>query len=484
MKKTCLIFFILVLFISCDGEINVTEESKALPPIFPDYTNITVPPNIAPLNFRIEGTAVAEFSHEEYCFRVRSNAGLISIPRNKWKQIITHAKGDKLSIHIIRKTDHGGVRYAPFYIHVAPEEIDPYIAYRLIEPGYAVWNEMGIYQRELSSYNESAIYENKLTKNNCVNCHTFCANNPSTLLFHMRGGYAGTVLIKNENIEIIKSDPEKGIPSFVYPYWHPSGRFIAFSTNKTVQDFHPTQRVEVFDNSSDVFVYNLEKKQILTTSFLYSKDNFETFPSFSADGKTLYYCTTPSKSVPDSINKLKYSLCSISFDTETGSFGNMPDTLFNAEITDKSLSFPRMSPDGKYLLCTVSAYGTFPIWHKDADLYLINAATKQGRYLQNFNSEETDSYHSWSSNSRWVIFSSRRTDGLYTRPFIGYLSPEGKEGKPFLLPQKDPQYYTFLLKSFNIPEFIKDKVEVSSFRIMEKVKNQTDKKVAGNISVN
>ena len=71
---------------------------------------------------------------------------------------------------------------------------------------------------------------------------------------------------------------------------------------------------------------------------------------------------------------------------------------------------------------------------------------------------DTESYHSWSSNSRWIVFSSRRIDGLYTRPYFAYIDEEGNASKPFLLPQKDTDYYHRFMKSYNIPEFITGKV--------------------------
>ena len=82
------------------------------------------------------------------------------------------------------------------------------------------------------------------------------------------------------------------------------------------------------------------------------------------------------------------------------------------------------------------------------------------RPLVEVNSDDVESYHSWSSNSRWFVFSSRRIDGLYTRPYIAYVDEDGKVGKPFLLPQKDAGFYQSFMKSFNIPEFITGKVKV------------------------
>ena len=139
--------------------------------------------------------------------------------------------------------------------------------------------------------------------------------------------------------------------------------------------------------------------------------------------------------------------------------------LGDARANGKSVSFPRVSPDGRFMLCTLSGYGTFPIWHKDADLYMIDLKSGVGSYPETLNSNDTESYHSWSSNGRWVVFSSRRLDGLYTRPFIAYVGKDGKTGKPFLLPQKEADYYAGLMKSYNIPEFVTGKVTNRSYQI-------------------
>ena len=189
----------------------------------------------------------------------------------------------------------------------------------------------------------------------------------------------------------------------------------------------------------------------------------------------MYFCSAKAKSVPDSIQNLKYNLCRIPFDAGSGRFGETIDTLFFADKENKSFSFPRISPDGRYLLGTVSAYGTFPIWHKDADLYVIDLHSGEGRYAENVNSTDTESYHSWSSSGRWAIFSSRRIDGLYTRPYIVHFSADGRFGKPFLLPQKDACYYQTLLKSYNIPEFITGKVDNNSLSIYRRVQQQENK---------
>ncbi|MDR1222745.1 MAG: hypothetical protein LBL07_07710 [Tannerella sp.] len=331
---------------------------------------------------------------------------------------------------------------------------------------------MGIYRRNLETYAESVVYENKMSGYNCVNCHSFCERNPDRMLFHLRSGHAGMVLIDGDKIDFLQTKTDRTISPLVYPAWHPSGRFIAFSVNSTTQNLHPTQRVEVFDRASDVVVYDIEEQTVLTAPPIFSKSNFETFPAFSADGKTLYYCSGTACLMPDSIQSLRYSLCSISFDPESKTFGHTVDTLYSAAETGQSVSFPRVSPDGNYLMCTLSSCGTFPIWHKDADLYLIDLKKGEGKPLDTVNSDYADSYHSWSSNSRWVVFSSRRLDGLYTRPFFVYINEKGEAAKPFLLPQKNADaYYTELMKSYNIPEFVTGEIKNRSRAISRKAQD-------------
>jgi Tol biopolymer transport system component len=477
--------------------------------IFPDYTDVTVPPNIAPLNFSIAAgrQAVGRFKGEGFEFEISSDRqGGFVIPADKWENLLKMSQGGSFEVFITLRDKAGdkgqssnpkensagsngngnssnsdnsdnadgiSAEYFSFRIYVAREPMDSYIAYRLIEPGYALWNRMGIYQRELGSYKQSVVYENKMTDNNCVNCHSFAARNPDKMLFHLRAKHAGTVIIDGDDIEILNTATEHTISPLVYPSWHPGGRFVAFSVNNTAQTFHATQRVEVFDKASDVVVYDIRERTILTASAISSKSQFETFPTFSPDGRTLYFCSGAACVTPDSLATLRYHLCSISFDAEAGTFGSAVDTLYDAEAEGQSVSFPRVSPDGKYLMCTLSSYGTFPIWHKDADLYLIDLATGEGRRLDTVNSDCADSYHSWSGNSRWVVFSSRRIDGLYTRPFFVYINEHGEAAKPFLLPQKHPaEFYASLMQSYNIPEFVAGKISNREYAIMRKAKDK------------
>lgn len=456
---------LLAMLMSCSDAVQVSDKLNEKPSISPDYTDVTIPANIAPLNFSLTAgceDARAVLSANGQTVNVGLKGGQFFIPPSKWKKLLQSATGNAVDVTVQVKNNGKWAEYAPFKMYVASEPVDPYIAYRLIAPGYTLWNKMGLYQRNIENYTETPIIENKMSGRNCVNCHSFCMQNPDKMLFHMRETYPGTILVDGDKIEKLNTKTEQTISSLVYPSWHPSGKYVAFSVNNTKQGFHMNDRnrIEVFDEASDVVVYDVNKHEIVTSAKLFSKDAFETFPTFSPDGKRLYFCTAGARPIPKEFSEIKYSLCSIAFDPDSRSFGSVVDTLYNADTAGQSASFPRVSPDGRYLMYTLSGYGNFSIWHKDADLYMADLATGESVAMDALNSNDVESYHSWSSNSRWVIFSSRRTDGLYTRPYITYIDKEGKAGKPFLLPQKDTDFYNRFMMSYNIPEFITGKVKV------------------------
>jgi hypothetical protein len=447
-----------------------------LPKIVPDYVGVTVPPNIAPLNFRLDsfsGRSIALFEAGGEKVAVKSAGDGFHIPAAKWRRLLQTAQDGDISVTVMAcRHDGKWNSYRPFSIHVAPDSIDPYIACRIIAPGYEYWGAMGIYQRNLETFAQTPVLENRMLGGGCMNCHSFCMQNPDLFMFHLRSNYAGTFIVNEADVEKLSAKTDRLASNPVYPSWHPSGKFIAFSVNVTKQDFHTNNpnRIEVYDMESDVVVYDVERQEYLRCPQLLSRQAFETFPAFSPDGATLYFCTAAARSIPKEYRDVHYSLCSIAFNPETRTFGATVDTLYNARVNGKSVSFPRVSPDGKFLVFTLSEYGNFSIWHKDADLYIIDLQNDTIAAMDALNSPDVESYHSWSSNSRWLVFSSRRLDGLYTRPFIAHIDAAGHAAKPFLLPQKNTDYYDWLMQSYNIPEFIKGKVQTRGNRIAAKVK--------------
>lgn len=401
------------------------REVDEYPQIYPDYIGVTVPEGLAPLRFTMSDGSRCSV-------RVRKAEGVV------WYSVTA-----------------SGLRYREFPVYVSSDEIDPYVAYRLIEPGYESWHDITISQRQLSSWKETDIVTNRVNDLGCVNCHSFQGGSPERMFFHARGKGGGTVFADESGVRKVNlaaAGPQK---QGTYPAWHPSGRFVAFSSNTTRQSFTigSTQPIEVYDTESDIILYDIRNETVTLPDQLSGPEVMETFPAWNNAGDKLYYCAADSLSdVSRNRGQVHYRLMSIDFDGL--SFTGEPEVVW--ECPDASVSFPRIN--GNWLLFTRSDYGTFPIWHKEADLWLINLETGENFPAAELNSDDTESYHSWSSNGKWLVFSSRREDGRYTRLYFSHFDGDGGFTKPFLLPQKQARFNSLRLKSYNIPEFVRGEV--------------------------
>ena len=484
------------LFVACGNSIPDTfSESEELPNIYPDYTNVTIPLNIAPLTFQIDGKAdniVARLTagNEEMICSGRK----VQPDMSQWRALIQAAlntqRPSPITVEVFVENNNQWTRFKPFNIFVSPDSIDTYISYRLISPSYVTYEELTINQRCLENYDESVIYDNMLCSEGadgqCINCHNYQQYNPDRMQFHARQKSGGTVIAYDGKVRKINMKNDSILSAGVYPTWHPWLKYIVYSTNLTAQSFHVVNpnKIEVFDTQSDLIAYDVDKNEV--TNIENDPSELECFPFWAPDGKSLYYCSAHFE-YHDTIDhgdefltrykELKYSLYKKSFNPETLQFGPR-ELVFNADTLSATL--PRISPDGRFLMFTLAPYGVFHIWHHDADLWMIDlgaslkdngeSTMNNARPLDEINSDNTESYHSWSSNGRWVVFSSRRYDGNYTRPFIAHIDNNGHGSKPFELPCADPDYHRQLLKCYNIPEFMYGPVTIKPQQFADVIK--------------
>jgi dipeptidyl aminopeptidase/acylaminoacyl peptidase len=253
----------------------------------------------------------------------------------------------------------------------------------------------------------------------------------------------------------------------VYQAWHPFLPFIAFSSNEVGQFFVSVglEKIEIVDRRSDLVLYDIEKNEI--THIFKTKDKQETNPSWSPDGKYLYFSCSDSV-VTDirEYSKAKYDIKRVSFDPDNKTWGEV-ETVYNASEQGKSAAYPRVSPDGKYLLFVIADHGFVPYTRPEADLYLMNLETEETRPLTEANSPQSEGYIDWASEGRWFVVSSRRQDGNYPRPYFVYFDKEGNAHKPFVIPHKDPIHDLNLMKGYNVPLFSTTPANVSQTKLRE-----------------
>ena len=482
------IYLFTFLLLSCGPQVpdDYTSSDK-LPDIYPDYKEVTVPVNMAPLTF--------EMSHEAEQMVARLTAEgeelvcegkKIQPSTDDWQQLVARAAGKSIGVEVYARYDGQWTKYKPFDIYVSNDSIDPYLSYRLIYPSYVSYEELTISQRCLENYDESVIYDNILCSEEgngqCINCHNYQQYNPDRMQFHARQNLGGTLIAYDGEMKKINMKNDSILSAGVYPAWHPWMKLIVYSTNQTAQVFQITNpnKIEVFDAESDLIAYDVERNEV--TNLENDTTEMEVFPCWAPDGKSLYYCsahfeytdsTNHSSQVIKRREEVKYNIYRKQFDPETRTFGER-ELVFDAAALGMSATLPRVSPDGRWLVFTMGKYGVFHIWHRDADLWImdLNEESAAARPLAEVNSPDTESYHSWSSNGRWLVFSSRRNDGEYTRPFFAHIDRNGKWSKPFELPSADPDFHRQFMKCYNIPEFMRGPVTIRPQQFADVLKGE------------
>ena len=477
MKTTKILLLIgccCLMAVACGPKIPAAyTDSDALPRIYPDYREVTIPVNIAPLTFELDEEADEMVARYKVGDQEIVCADKMQPDMDDWRSMIDKAKGGAISVDVYLRRGEQWTHCKPFNIYVSPDSIDSYLSYRLIPPSFVSYEALTISQRCLENYDESVIYDNMLCgfekEGQCINCHHYQQYNPERMQFHARQKSGGTVIAYDGKLKKVNMKNDSILSAGVYPAWHPWLNLIVYSTDKTHQNFHTTHsdKIEVYDAASDIIAYDVEKGEV--TNLENDTTEFEVFPAWAPDGRTLYYCSahfdrdSSVSRVSDIINRyqeLKYNIYKKSFDPDTRQFGPH-ELVFSADSLDKSAVLPRISPDGRFLVFTLATYGYFHIWHHDADLWMMDLQTGACGPMNEVNSNDTESYHTWSSNGRWLVVSSRRDDGTFTRPFFAHIDKDGKCSKPFELPQADPDYHRQFLRCYNIPEFMKGPVTIS-----------------------
>jgi hypothetical protein len=395
---------------------------------------------------------------------LESKDGRVPIPASPWRALLGQNANQPLFIDI-QSTSAAGTQthFQTVTNTIAPYPVDGWLVYRLIKPLYNVYRNVGIYQRRLSDFEETEVLHGRNYEDGCVNCHTFCRNRPEPMSIHIRSSAKGMPMLYASHGEVTRVNKTAG-----YMSWHPNGKILAYSENKLSMFFHTTgESRDVFDAASDLGIYDVVANTVSNPAPISKPDRLETWPSWSPDGKYLYFCAANKQPIKR-FKEILYDLERVSYD-ETNKTWGVVETLVSSKISGLSAAQPKVAPDGHSVVFTLCRYGNFPIYQPNSDLYELNLENRQWRRLDIIDSDQADSWHCWSSNGRWMVFSSKRRDGLLARPHFTYIDERGQFHKPFILPQKDPDFYDAFIKTYNVPELISEPIPFSQRQFLEAV---------------
>jgi hypothetical protein len=453
---------------SCKYVICVQNEefcrnlSKTLYP-----SGATIPVNISPFHIVFDKKAsFAFFAFDSFGYKVDScffKSSVFEPSETLWSQFLQKAFHGCVSLCSATDT----------FVWYVADSIDPFLSYRInaydeMFSGYP----LRVDYRNIGSFSVKNLFNSEEIKTNCMNCHNANKNDMNTFVVQVRGTEFGGTYIYHDGkmLRIALS----GACNFTFPAWHPSGKMIAFSTNRNIHPLHYIDSASgkmldfvAEDPDFGILVYDLDKNFVFSSPYLTDTNFAYSFSCWNSSGTVLYFCRSIRLSL-DKFYDFKFDLMGITFDTAQRKFIGKPFMVYPFSKDNVSVTMPASSPCDNFIVVSILPNGTFPSLNKgDLCLVYIDSVDANGyctvRMLNEINSLDGEKYHCFSSNGRWLVFSSKRINGETAVPFFTYINSLGCFSAPFALPQKDPRFYCKNTFSFAFPSFGKNSVGGTNF---------------------
>lgn len=308
----------------------------------------------------------------------------------------------------------------------------------------------------------------------CANCHSF--SNSGLIAMDVdyandKGSYIiahahDTVQLTNDEI-ITWSDykrDEGGLTFGLLSQVSPNGKHV-LSTVKDRSIFVAIDNLEYsqlfFPIKGVIAVYDREAKKYFELPGASDPAYVQSNPNWSPDNHEIMF-TRANRYISSKIENsesvllnqadveefisgdlgFKYDLFRIPFNDGSG---GKALAVPGASMNNKSNYFARYSPDGKWVVFCQSE--NYMLLQPDSKLYIMPAGGGEAR-LMTCNTNNMNSWHSWSPNSKWLVFSSK-VGGPYTQLYLTHIDENGNDSPPLFL-----ENLAFNSKAINIPEFM------------------------------
>ena len=202
----------LLLSASCTNRPKDFSAADIEPRLSPELSGVTLPVNIAAPTFMVNEKADNYYVEigipgQEPAIAVSGSSAVVRPSLSKWHDLLADAAGKDIRINVYTETYGKWSHFDEVTCYVSDQPIDQFLVYRLLYPGYQSWNEIGIYQRNLTDYTETPVLENRsIGTDHCANCHSFAGGDSETMMIHVRGKNGGTLLRRNG--KTVRVDPK------------------------------------------------------------------------------------------------------------------------------------------------------------------------------------------------------------------------------------------------------------------------------------
>ena len=392
-------------------------------------------------------------------------------PREVWDRIREEAVDKAAWVRVkgvLRGRPERGVQACrKVRFRVSQWPADNFLVYRLVPPPFNSRKTPDTFVRDLRSFSTRPFI--RARRKYCINCHTFSSKRGDEGVVGIQARYlAGGDYALKVYLGMYDLSEQRGwkvrlpfsIQMSTYMAWSPDGERLAFSANQQVVAFSPIvyETQSVGEPTSDIAVYEPSRNVAYLVPGASDPEVLEMYPRWTPEGDTLVFAAAPAGSHPA---LTRYELYTVPFNEGKGGTSR---AIPGASGNGRSNYYPRFSPDGRWLSFCQSDGGC--LIKSSSDLYLMRGdLTGVARRLACNVPYAADSWHSWSSNSHWLVFASKRDDGIYARLYLTCIDEAGEASPAVRVPLKKAP-----LESFNIPEFVAHDPGVSERALYEAIR--------------